>query len=110
MYFVFKFYGSANSALARKDFQRTGKPISWGTILVKSILFALVIGVLMECLSGCSSDTQGSGGTGGNNAATGALGAPGTGPEMTIPAPIPTYQPQMNYAPVESAATDGVQG
>ncbi|KAK5996047.1 hypothetical protein PT974_04473 [Cladobotryum mycophilum] len=44
---------------AKKEFQKTGKPISHGKIFIKALLVALIVGIVLEIISACTgSDNQ----------------------------------------------------
>jgi hypothetical protein len=82
-----------------------------GAIFKKAFLIAITLGVAAcfcaECCGINDNNTRGVGDNSGNYQAA--------APQMAetggfVPAPLPTYTPQMDYTPVQSAAQDGIQG
>jgi hypothetical protein len=96
---------------AKKLHTETGQPIQHCSILNKSFLFAIRVGLLFLLCGACMGDNNANananngGGSGGN---PGIMNQnPGLAFNQQHP---PMAQPQMDWAPVESVAADGIQG
>jgi len=94
---------------AKRVRAQTGAPIKHSKCFKKAFLIALTFGVVsLLCAECCGLDGDNNGDVGG--------GGGGAAPQMDqagggfVQQPMPSYQPQMNWEPVQSAAVDPIQG
>jgi len=86
---------------------RNGTPINKSKILGESLLIAFTLGLGAFCLAECCGADDANNDNGGGAAPQmGDVGGGGGGGFVAPPAP--TYQPQMDWGPVQSAAEDPI--
>jgi hypothetical protein len=96
---------------AKRVRAQTGAPIKRPKCFKKAFLIALTFGVVsLLCAECCGLDGDNNGDVGGGNIGGGAPQMDQMGGGGFVTQPMPSYQPQMNMGPVESAAVDPIQG
>jgi len=93
--------------LAKRIRSETGAPIKHAKCLKKAFLISLTFGVAsLLCVECCGLDDSNNRDVGGGGAAP-QMDQSGSG---VVQQPMQSYQPQMDWTPIQGAAVDPVQG